>query len=80
MTGFHQVYENGQTHFQLGDNNNLFDWTDVGNVAKAHLLAADRLLDPPPAPPLISSEDEKVPLDPPGLRRSFPESVPVSFR
>ncbi|KAI5826370.1 hypothetical protein K523DRAFT_311522 [Schizophyllum commune Tattone D] len=67
MTGFHQVYENGQTHFQLGDNNNLFDWTYVGNVAKAHLLAADRLLDPPPAPPLVSSEDEKVPLDPPGL-------------
>lgn len=67
MTGFHEVYENGLTHFQLGDNNNLFDWTYVGNVARAHLLAADRLLDPPPAPPLISSPDENPPLDPPGL-------------
>lgn len=30
--------------FQLGDNNNLFDFTYVGNVAYAHLLAAHRLL------------------------------------
>jgi sterol-4alpha-carboxylate 3-dehydrogenase (decarboxylating) len=26
-----------------GDNSNLFDWTYVGNVAHAHLLAADKL-------------------------------------
>lgn len=43
MHGLYQVYERNQTHFQIGDNTNLFDWTYVGNVAKAHLLAADRL-------------------------------------
>lgn len=59
MTGFYQVYERGQTHFQIGDNTNLFDWTYVGNVAHAHLLAADRLSTPPPAPPL--SQLEKMP-------------------
>jgi len=37
------VLHNKQTHFQLGDNMNLFDWTYVGNVAHAHLLACDRL-------------------------------------
>lgn len=35
----------GQSKFQLGDNNNLFDWTYVGNVADAHVLAAQRILD-----------------------------------
>ena len=43
MIGFMQVYKDRKTHFQLGDNTNLFDWTYVGNVAKAHLIAADRL-------------------------------------
>lgn len=60
MTGLYQVYERNQTHFQIGDNTNLFDWTYVGNVAKAHLLAADRLDLPPPAPPL--SEKQEIPL------------------
>lgn len=36
----------GQSKFQIGDNNNLFDWTYVGNVADAHVLAAEKLLDP----------------------------------
>ena len=54
MTGFYQVYDRGQTHFQIGDNTNLFDWTYVGNVARAHLLAADKLDTPPPEPPLSS--------------------------
>ena len=35
----------GQLKFQLGDNDNLFDWTYVGNVADAHVLAAQRILD-----------------------------------
>ncbi|KAF6757483.1 C-3 sterol dehydrogenase [Ephemerocybe angulata] len=52
MSGLYQVYENNQTHFQIGDNTNMMDWTYVGNVAKAHLLAADKLDLPPPAPPL----------------------------
>lgn len=29
---------------QVGDNNNLFDFTYVGNVSYAHMLAAERLL------------------------------------
>ncbi|KAG2009849.1 D-lactaldehyde dehydrogenase [Coprinopsis cinerea AmutBmut pab1-1] len=60
MTGLYQVYERNQTHFQIGDNTNLFDWTYVGNVAHAHILAADKLDQPPPAPPLATLE--KVPL------------------
>ncbi|KAH9480459.1 Sterol-4-alpha-carboxylate 3-dehydrogenase, decarboxylating [Psilocybe cubensis] len=59
MSGLYQVYERGQTHFQIGDNTNLFDWTYVGNVAYAHLLAADKLETPPPAPPV--SQLEKPP-------------------
>ena len=43
MVGLCQVYERNQTHYQIGDNTNLFDWTYVGNVAHAHLLAADKL-------------------------------------
>lgn len=46
MHGLMQVFYNKQTHFQIGDNTNLFDWTYVTNVAKAHLLAADRLSKP----------------------------------
>lgn len=36
----------GQSKFQLGDNNNLFDWTYAGNVADAHVLAAQKILQP----------------------------------
>ena len=43
MAGFAKVYENKQTHYQIGDNENLFDYTYVTNIAKAHLLAADKL-------------------------------------
>ncbi|KAI9599468.1 sterol-4-alpha-carboxylate 3-dehydrogenase, decarboxylating [Syncephalis fuscata] len=35
-----------QRHFQVGDNSALADFTYVGNVADAHLLAADKLDDP----------------------------------
>ncbi len=34
----------GKTNFQVGTNDNLFDFTYVGNVAHAHLLAASILL------------------------------------
>ncbi|KAJ7254399.1 C-3 sterol dehydrogenase [Mycena haematopus] len=66
LPGLYQVYERGQTHFQIGDNTNLFDWTYVGNVAAAHLLAADRLDAPPPAPvladlPEMPQSPEEVP-------------------
>lgn len=56
MAGLYQVYERGQTHFQIGDNTNLFDWTYVGNVARAHLLAADKLS----APPLITDAEKNL--------------------
>jgi sterol-4alpha-carboxylate 3-dehydrogenase (decarboxylating) len=56
MSGFYQAYERGQTHFQIGDNTNLFDWTYVENVARAHLLAADKLDAPPPAVPVAHLE------------------------
>ncbi|KAG6844610.1 hypothetical protein H0H87_005544 [Tephrocybe sp. NHM501043] len=59
MSGLYSVYENNQTHFQIGDNTNLFDWTYVGNVARAHILAADKLETPPPASP--TSTLEKLP-------------------
>jgi sterol-4alpha-carboxylate 3-dehydrogenase (decarboxylating) len=40
----YDAYKSGKTGFQLGDNNNLFDFTYVTNVAHAHLLAAGALL------------------------------------
>ena len=39
------AYKKGQTRFQLGGNENLFDFTYVGNVAYAHILAAVALMD-----------------------------------
>ncbi|KDQ62382.1 hypothetical protein JAAARDRAFT_30285 [Jaapia argillacea MUCL 33604] len=63
MHGLYQVYERNQTHFQIGNNNNLFDWTYVGNVAYAHLLAADKLV-PVPSPPPIPSSIIDYPLPP----------------
>jgi sterol-4alpha-carboxylate 3-dehydrogenase (decarboxylating) len=35
---------NKQTHFQIGDNNNLWDFTYAGNAAYCHILAAQALL------------------------------------
>ena len=40
----------GQTKVQVGSNDNLTDWTYVGNVVKAHLLAVDRLSSAFPTP------------------------------
>jgi sterol-4alpha-carboxylate 3-dehydrogenase (decarboxylating) len=39
-----QASRKGQSRFQVGSNDNLFDWSYVGNVAHAHLLAAVGLL------------------------------------
>ena len=44
VPGMRAVARNGQAKYQLGDNNNLFDWTYVGNVADAHVLAAQKIL------------------------------------
>jgi sterol-4alpha-carboxylate 3-dehydrogenase (decarboxylating) len=37
------AYNKGQHKYQMGPNRNLVDYSYVGNVADAHLLAADRL-------------------------------------
>lgn len=34
----------GKNRFQIGNGENLFDWTYVGNAAHAHILAAEKLL------------------------------------
>ena len=39
-----RAYYKGQTRFQLGNNTNLFDFTEINNVAHAHHLAAAALL------------------------------------
>ncbi|KHN94489.1 C-3 sterol dehydrogenase/C-4 decarboxylase family protein [Metarhizium album ARSEF 1941] len=44
LPGFIKAYKNNKSHIQLGDNTNIFDFTYVGNVAHAHLLAAHALL------------------------------------
>ena len=51
VLGFANVLKEGKSHFQVGDNTNLFDWTYVGNVAHAHILAADKLVLRPPSTP-----------------------------
>ncbi|KAK4892494.1 erg26, C-3 sterol dehydrogenase [Elasticomyces elasticus] len=38
------AYYRGQTKFQIGDNENLFDFTEITNVAHAHHLALAALL------------------------------------
>lgn len=45
IPGMLGALERGQTRFQLGENENLFDFTYVGNVAYAHVLAAVALMD-----------------------------------
>ncbi|GAO45950.1 hypothetical protein SAICODRAFT_8072 [Saitoella complicata NRRL Y-17804] len=49
IPGMLSVLANGQTHFQLGDNLNLFDFTYILNAAHAHLLAANQILSPDPS-------------------------------
>ncbi|KAK9368261.1 3-beta hydroxysteroid dehydrogenase/isomerase family-domain-containing protein [Lipomyces kononenkoae] len=45
VPGMLAVMKTNGTMFQLGDNLNLFDFTYIGNVAHAHVLAAQKLLD-----------------------------------
>ena len=44
VPGFLKAYYGKQTKWQLGDNENLYDFTYVGNVAFAHILAAIALM------------------------------------
>lgn len=46
IPGMVEVCERGQHRFQIGDNISLMDFTYVGNVAYAHVLAAEKLVDP----------------------------------
>lgn len=46
VPGLRAAAKLGQSKFQVGDNNNLFDWTYAGNVADAHVLAAQKIIDP----------------------------------
>lgn len=50
----------GQSKFQIGDNNNLFDFTYVENVAHGHLLAVQALLHSHSMLPRIPLDTEKV--------------------
>ncbi|OZJ04468.1 hypothetical protein BZG36_02803 [Bifiguratus adelaidae] len=44
IPGLMEVCQRGQHRFQIGDNTALIDFTYVGNVAYAHVLAAERLV------------------------------------
>ncbi|KAG0162575.1 erg26, C-3 sterol dehydrogenase [Apophysomyces sp. BC1015] len=46
IPGMVEVCERGQHRFQIGNNTSLMDFTYVGNVAYAHVLAAEELTNP----------------------------------
>jgi sterol-4alpha-carboxylate 3-dehydrogenase (decarboxylating) len=46
IPGMLEVCERGQHRFQIGNNQTLMDFTYVGNVAYAHVLAAEKLAVP----------------------------------
>lgn len=52
------VLKKGQHKVQIGDNKNLVDWAYAGNIADAHVLAADRL--PRPGDPSASAKPHAV--------------------
>ncbi|KAH7123915.1 3-beta hydroxysteroid dehydrogenase/isomerase family-domain-containing protein [Dendryphion nanum] len=54
------AFRKGQTKFQVGNNENLFDFTYVGNVAHAHLLAVQALLHSHKILPTIPLDTERV--------------------
>lgn len=43
LPGFFNTLALGRTNVQIGNNENLFDWTYVDNVTHAHILASDKL-------------------------------------
>jgi len=52
--------QQGQSKVQIGDNQNLFDFTYVENIAHAHLLAAQALLATHRIAPTIPLDTERV--------------------
>ncbi|KAL8738239.1 MAG: hypothetical protein Q9190_008030, partial [Brigantiaea leucoxantha] len=59
IPGMMKALEEGKHKFQLGDNSNLFDFTYVGNVAHAHVLAAKKLLEAASSSPDSASPKQK---------------------
>ncbi|KAI6032701.1 hypothetical protein F5J12DRAFT_680892, partial [Pisolithus orientalis] len=47
MASLYQAYQCSQTHIQIDDNNNLFDYNNVRNATQVHLLTVDKLVPPP---------------------------------
>ena len=60
VPGIYGAYTRGQTGFQLGDNTNLSDFTYVGNVVHAHILAVIALLNTHALSPTIPLDHERV--------------------
>ncbi|MCJ1288485.1 erg26, C-3 sterol dehydrogenase [Xylographa carneopallida] len=56
----HIAYLKGQTGFQLGVNDNIYDFTYVGNIALAHILATQALLTTHARLPSIPLDYERV--------------------
>ncbi|KAF2437409.1 C-3 sterol dehydrogenase/C-4 decarboxylase family protein [Karstenula rhodostoma CBS 690.94] len=54
------AFRKGQTKFQVGANDNLFDFTYVENVAYGHLLAAQHLLHTHKILPTVPLDHERV--------------------
>lgn len=90
LPGFFGVLEAGRTRWQIGQNENLFDWTYVENVAHAHLLAADHLgtpsIDGAPAVPPRAYDAKRLRTEHLPVRSQSAEaaaaerSVPISPR
>ncbi|GAA6050727.1 hypothetical protein JCM3770_006597 [Rhodotorula araucariae] len=72
IPGMMDVLKSGKTKFQVGHNENFFDWTYVDNVVHAHLVAADRLDQTVPVSVL---SNRVVPVDLTIPRRRLPTSV-----
>ncbi|KOS20189.1 Sterol-4-alpha-carboxylate 3-dehydrogenase [Escovopsis weberi] len=60
LRGILRAFAQGKTTFQAGDNNNIFDFSYVGNIAHAHLLAAHALLATAARAPAIPLDHERV--------------------
>ncbi|KAM0750736.1 hypothetical protein T439DRAFT_301719 [Meredithblackwellia eburnea MCA 4105] len=72
IPGFLDVLKTGKTNFQVGNNENLFDWTYVDNVVHAHLIASERL---DTKVPLAALETRYPPVDIDVPRRRLPTST-----
>ncbi|KAF2754230.1 hypothetical protein EJ05DRAFT_153087 [Pseudovirgaria hyperparasitica] len=55
-----KAYRERSINFQVGDNQNLFDFTYVGNLAHAHILAATALMATHEMMPTVPLDTEKV--------------------